>query len=441
MRRLLLLNLPLAVCWALACHGVTLFASERPPNILFIIVNDQSAFDLRMYEPRSPLDTPVLDRLAAGGMVFDAAYHMGSFVGAVCTPSRHMIMSGRTVWHLPIGPGSSGYCPANLVENTLAAVFNRAGYATMRTCKPGNSYTDADRQFTVRHDADKRGGDDAEGSAWHAEQVLDYLQQRETSRNARPFLIFYGFSHPHDPRDGKPELLARYGAANHSDPQTLPPANAKQPPLPVNYLPVHPFAHGHPELRDEVAVSGVWQRRDERTIRNRAGALLPCSENIDTQIGRVLEKLDAMGELDNTYVFYTADHGIAIGRHGLQGKQNLYEHCWRSATDGEGARDQAGLAQASARVYLLDLLATFCDLTGVRTAGVERGAELSAGARREADGAARRDVRRVQRRYQAGHEVCPAWRLEADQIRRARRPGARNATVQPGQRKPVRVAG
>ena len=61
----------------------------------------------------------------------------------------------------------------------MAAVFNRAGYATMRTCKASNSYDAADKQFAVRKTADKRGGNDAEGSAWHAEQVLDYLEQRE----------------------------------------------------------------------------------------------------------------------------------------------------------------------------------------------------------------------------------------------------------------------
>jgi enoyl-CoA hydratase/carnithine racemase len=64
---------------------------------LFILVDDQSPQDLKMYNPRSTLTTPNLDRLAAEGMVFDGAYHMGSSLGAVCTPSRHMIMSGRTV--------------------------------------------------------------------------------------------------------------------------------------------------------------------------------------------------------------------------------------------------------------------------------------------------------------------------------------------------------
>ena len=147
--------------------------------------------------------------------------------------------------------------------------------------------------------------------------------------DAAPFLCYFGFSHPHDTRDGTPELEKKYGALNHKDKNSLPPANSKQPPLPPNYLPAHPFADGHPGLRDEVKVSGVWEKRDERTIRNERGRQYACGENIDIQIGRVLKKLEAMGELDNTYIFYTADHGMAIGRHGLQGKQNLYEHTWR----------------------------------------------------------------------------------------------------------------
>ena len=102
-----------AVC-ALVGGSESSSAAQRRPNILFIIVDDQSPYDLRIYEPRSRLETPVLDRLAAEGMVFDAAYHMGSFLSAVCTPSRHMIMSGRTVWHLPIGPGATRHCPPNL---------------------------------------------------------------------------------------------------------------------------------------------------------------------------------------------------------------------------------------------------------------------------------------------------------------------------------------
>lgn len=347
-------------------------AEQRRPNFLFIIVDDQSPFDLRIYEPRSTLETPTLDRLAAEGMVFDGAYHMGSFVGAVCTPSRHMLMTGRTLWHLPIGPGAQSHCPPHLEQNTLAAVFNRAGYATMRTCKIGNSYEDADKQFTVRKDGSKRGGTDAEGSAWHADQVLDYLNQRSMSHDARPFLIFFGFSHPHDPRNGKPELLAKYGAVNHADKNSLPPANPKQPMLPINYLPAHPFPHGHPGLRDEEEVSGVWKNRDERTIRNEIGREFACSENIDIQIGRVLDRLAAMGELENTYIFYTSDHGIAIGRHGLEGKQNLYEHTWRVPFIAKGPGIEPG-SRVQGNIYLLDVLATLCDLAHIPTPATNEG--------------------------------------------------------------------
>lgn len=345
--------------------GQAATAAKRP-NFLFILVDDQSPFDLRIYNPRSPLQTPNIDRLAREGMLFDGAYHMGSFSGAVCTPSRHMIMSGRTLWHLPISPGARerGLCSPDLEQQTIPAVFNRAGYATMRTCKVGNSYEAANKLFTVRHDATKRGGTHETGSGWHGDRVMEYLDQRKAAKDPKPFLIYFGFSHPHDERDGTPELLAKYGAVNHTERDTLPPANPRAPQLPPNYLPTHPFPHGHPGLRDEVAVSGVWERRDERTIRNELGREFACSENIDLQIGRVLARLEAMGELENTHVFYTSDHGIAIGRHGLQGKQNLYEHTWRVPFIVKGPGIPPG-SRVEGNLYLLDVLATLCDLAGI----------------------------------------------------------------------------
>ncbi len=340
---------------------------EQRPNFLFIIADDQSPFDLRAYTPASLLETPVLDRLAAEGMTLDGAYHMGSWSGAVCTPSRHMVMSGRTVWHLPKngirGAGPNPECPAGLERYTLAAIFNRAGYDTMRTCKKGNSYEAANEQFTVRRDATKRGASDEDGSAWHAEQVLTYLDERAETGDEDPFFIYYGFSHPHDPRWAKEELLHKYGANNDVVPER---AHPRSPRLPENYLPAHPFHHGHPGLRDEVNVQGVKKRRDEPTIRNEIGRQFACGENIDVQIGRVLAKLESIGELENTYVIYTADHGMAIGRHGLQGKQNLYEHTWRVPLIVKGPGIEPG-SRARGNVYLLDVLATLCDLAEVET--------------------------------------------------------------------------
>ncbi len=372
---------------SLALLAMPLSGAEKPlgqaqdkPNILFILADDQSPFDLKVYDPNSILNTPYIDRLAAEGMVLDQAYHMGAWVSGVCVPSRHMIMSGRTLWHAPNRPGRDNnphfdnpeMVPLDIARNTMAAVFNRAGYDTMRTCKNGNSYEAANAQFTVRRDADKRGGTDDTGSAWHGEQVLDYLGEREAENDTDPFLIYFGFSHPHDTRDGKTELLAKYGAVNHTDPDTLPAAHPKQPPLPANYLPGHPFPFRLPGARDEERVSGVWKNRDERTIRNELGREFACSENIDIQIGRVLEKLEAMGELENTYIIYTSDHGIAIGRHGLQGKQNLYEHSWRVPFIVKGPGIASG-SRAPGNLYLLDTLATICDLAGIEAPDTNEG--------------------------------------------------------------------
>ena len=111
-------------------------------------------------------------------------------------------------------------------------------------------------------------------------------------------------------------------------------------------------------------MKGVWDKRDERTIRNELGREFACNENIDIQIGKTLEKLKSMGELENTYVVYTSDHGMAIGRHGLQGKQNLYQHTWRVPYIVKGPGIKPG-SRAVGNVYLLDTLATLCDLAGV----------------------------------------------------------------------------
>ena len=276
-----------------------------------------------------------------------------------------MIMSGRSLWRLPkngvAGVKENPLCPPDLAEHTLAAVFRRAGYDTVRTCKKGNSYEAANAQFEWRWDATKRQASEEEGSAWHTEQLLTYLDERQRDQREQPFLLYFGFSHPHDPRWARDELLEKYGADNDVVPEV---ANPRAPALPINYLPAHPFHHGHPGLRDEVSVQGVKKNRDESTIRNEIGRQFACSENIDRQIERVLARLQEMGELENTYVLYTADHGMAIGRHGLQGKQNLYEHTWRVPLLVSGPGIAAG-SRAQGNVYLMDLLATLCDLAEI----------------------------------------------------------------------------
>jgi choline-sulfatase len=365
-RFLLLLSLTIAtMCQASA-------AADKRPNFLFILTDDQSPETLNAYGQKV-CETPNLDRLAAEGMVFDDAHHMGAWSGAVCTPSRTMIMTGRTVWNIPGASGPGLKQPKSFrkeaAQQSMPAVFNRAGYDTFRTCKNGNSFNEANALFTVSRTASKRDGTPEGGSEWHGNQVMDYLQQRATTQDSDPFLIYFGFSHPHDPRDATPELAEKYGANNNGPGETI---NPKSPPLPENWLPAHPFPHGHPGLRDEEKVQGVLTRRDVATVRNEVGREFACIENIDRQVGRVLDQLQATGELDNTYVIFTADHGIAVGRHGLMGKQNLYEHTWRVPFIVRGPGIKPG-SRASGFIYLLDVLPTLCDLAGIKTPEVVEG--------------------------------------------------------------------
>ncbi|MCG8586481.1 MAG: sulfatase-like hydrolase/transferase [Pirellulales bacterium] len=366
-------------CLLLLVVASPALAANRP-NILFILADDQAPQTLGVYG-NDVCQTPNIDRIANEGMLFRNAHHMGSASGAVCRPSRTMIMTGRHVWNLPKGQNQGrkkkkkqkgaakpvsfdaaadapGEDPA---QQSMPAIFNRAGYATFRTCKNGNSYPAANKLFAEVHDATKRGSTTESGSAWHADRVLDYLDKRAKGKKEKPFLIYFGLSHPHDARNGPEDLVAKYGADNKG-PGASP--NPKAPPLPANWLPAHPFHHGHPGLRDEVRVPGVGERRDEATVRNEIGRDYACIENIDDQVGRVLKKLEAMGELDNTYIFYTADHGIAVGRHGLMGKQNLYEHSWRVPFVVRGPGIKPG-SKTDAMIYLSDVLPTFCDLAGI----------------------------------------------------------------------------
>ena len=355
----------IAFACCLLATGVAVAESRQArPNFVIIITDDQAPESLSAYGNRV-CRTPHIDRLAAQGIVFDDAHHMGSWVGAVCTASRTMIMTGRTLWRVPgaRGPGiefDRRFRKEAALES-LPAVFRRAGYDTFRTCKKGNSFREANQQFEVRREATKREGSAEGGSQWHADQVLAYLASREEAGDTDPFLIYFGFSHPHDPRNALPALAARYGAHNDGPPPEVDP---KSPPLPSNYLPAHPFHHGHPGLRDEVRVQGVGKRRDEATIRNEIGRQYACIENIDRQVGRVIEKLKSMGLYDNTYIIFTSDHGIAVGRHGLMGKQNLYEHSWRVPFIVRGPGIRPG-SRASGYIYLLDIFPTLCDLAGI----------------------------------------------------------------------------
>lgn len=355
-----------------------LFSDAKRPNVLLIVTDDQAPHTLSVYGNKV-CETPNIDKLAASGITLDQAYHMGSMSGAVCSPSRTMIMSGRTLWHLPPRgrkhlKGEEGKVSGqDILNHTLPAVFNRAGYETFRTCKNGNSYALANALFQIVKDKTARKAGEQDGSQWHGRQLLDYLDDRIKRKAKKPFLAYFGFSHPHDERWGRDDLNEKYGVSNVKSPPSE--VSNESPRVPVSWLPAHPFPDGHPGLRDEVRVPGVMTSRSEATVRNELGREYACIENIDDQVGLVVEKLKKMGELENTYIIYTADHGIAVGRHGLMGKQNLYEHSWRVPFIVSGPGIKSG-TRAKGNNYLLDILPTVCDLAGIAIPKTVQGKSL-----------------------------------------------------------------
>ena len=152
------------ICALLSFFLIT-FCFGKPTNILFILTDDQAPHTLSSYG-NQVCQTPNIDKLAASGIVLDQAYHMGSMSGAVCSPSRTMIMSGRTLWHLPprgkkhLKQEEGKVSGVEILNNTLPEVFNRAGYETFRTCKNGNSYSLANGLFQIVKDKSCRNADE-----------------------------------------------------------------------------------------------------------------------------------------------------------------------------------------------------------------------------------------------------------------------------------------
>ncbi|MCG8648445.1 MAG: sulfatase-like hydrolase/transferase, partial [Pirellulales bacterium] len=86
--------------------------------------------------------------------------------------------------------------------------------------------------------------------------------------------------------------------------------------------------------------------------------------HMDTMIGRILDSLEATGKADNTWIFFTADHGLAVGQHGLLGKQNMYDHSVRVPFFVVGPGVAAG-KRIGEPIYLQDVMPTTLELAGV----------------------------------------------------------------------------
>ena len=324
---------------------VTLSAAEaRPPNILHIHADDHRADGLHALG-NELLQTPNLDTLVERGMTFRHCYTMGSMKGAVCLPSRTMLLTGKSWLRIPESTGGEAAW-------TLPRVLGAAGYETFHVGKSGNEYHTGIQAFDTNLVLDDRGPEMRRGSSErHADAVIKFLKERG---KGKPFYIYFAPPVPHVPRVAAPEFHKLY------DPAKVP--------LPAAFLPQHPFDNGEMTVRDEQLAP--WPRTPA-DAKQQLADYYACVTGLDHHVGRIFEQLKAMGEWDNTIVIFTGDNGLSVGEHGLFGKQNLYEF--------GGMHVPCGIAgpgipkgRSDALIYLMDLFPTLCDFGGAKVpAGVE----------------------------------------------------------------------
>jgi arylsulfatase A-like enzyme len=316
-------------------------------NILFILTDDQR-WDTIHALGNAEIKTPNLDKLVESGFHFTNAYCMGSMEGAVCLPSRTMIATGRSLWRIP--PGRKPTCPAG--TPILPRVFNEAGYVTFHCGKAGNACTFSNAEFATN--LATKGHKDPLDAKRHADPVIEFLRAHD---GKRPFLVYLAPPVPHDPRLSPPEFLAMY------DPARLT--------LSKNFMPEHPFDNGELRIRDELLAPFP---RAPDVMRRHLADYYALTSYIDFQVGRILEVLRDRGWEQNTFVVFSSDQGLAVGgRHGLMGKQNLYEHVKPPLIfSGPGIPH----GRSDALVYLHDLFPTLCDLAGIKTPAAVEGRSL-----------------------------------------------------------------
>lgn len=370
--------------------SLSVTAESTKPNILFIFSDDQMWSSLSCLEG-SQVKTPNLDRLRNQGALFSHAYNQGSYTPAVCVASRTMLNTGAFVWnaaafsskgnniHDKNAPkGTVDYkIPRSKPEAYWSQYMKKAGYETYFSGKwhvpeilaadvfdhvlnerkgmpkaPKKNYS---RQF-IPGELDNWSSDESEGGYWqggkHWSEVLGDDSEtflKQAGADEKPFFMYLAFNAPHDPRQAPKEFIDMYSIDEME--------------VPANFLPEYPYnqaAGAGRKLRDERTVPFP---RTEHAIRVTKREYFALITHMDQQIGRILDALEATGKADNTYIFFTSDHGLAVGDHGFLGKQNMYDSSMRVPFLMAGPDIPAG-STVNAPIYLQDVMPTCLEIAG-----------------------------------------------------------------------------
>ena len=362
-------------------------SSNKRPNIVFILTDDQRYGTVHALG-NEEIQTPNIDALVARGTSFLGAHIPGGTASAVCMPSRAMINSGKTLFRFA---DNGKDLPEDTV--TMGQALRQSGYHTHGIGKWHNGTDSYARSFCS-------GDDIFFGGMWdhwnvpvcryredgiydheipfvpnfsangtpvyvladeihagvHSTDLFtgDAVRFIEQYEDEEPFMIYLSYLAPHDPRTMPEKFRNMYDPAKIS--------------LPPNFREMPAFSFGWTGGRDETVAS--YPRRPDE-IRQHIADYYAMISHIDENVGLITRALERKGLTDNTVIVFCGDNGLAIGQHGLMGKQNVYEHSTRLPLIMAGP----GIPQGQTReqyVYLLDIYPTLCELCGVEIpAGVE----------------------------------------------------------------------
>jgi arylsulfatase A-like enzyme len=361
-----------------------LSAYAAKPNFLVIISDDQRPDTIHARGNRV-IRTPHLDSLANSGVSFTRA----AAAYPICVCSRAEILTGASSFRNGVPYGGGKLKPGLAF---WADTLRQAGYRTWYVGKWHNDGSPKTRGYEETRGLYTGGGGGKEQTLprdWHGREATGYrgwtfktddgkaepekgvgltpdISRRFADaaielvnrKPAEPFFLHVNFTAPHDPLHIPPGFAGKY------DSQKIP--------LPKNFLPEHPFEHGNLRGRDEL----LWPwPRTPRDVREELAAYYAVIEHMDAQIGRVLAALRDNGQMENTVIIFSTDQGLAIGSHGLRGKQNLYDHTFHVPLIMRGP----GIPQnrrSAAQCYLRDLFPTTCELAGVKIPETVQGKSL-----------------------------------------------------------------
>jgi arylsulfatase A-like enzyme len=342
-------------------------APPDKPNVVFLLADDQRPDTL------TPVLMPNLVALAGRGAAFTRAV----CPNPVCVPSRVEILTGCSSFRNGSTP-RLGERPADGLT-TWPSAMKAAGYRTATVGKwhvagkpVDRGYDESPGLFTGGASDTPRRRDllDREITGYHgwvfqtedgrkfpehgigltertdvriADAAIEFLERR----SPQPFFLHVNFTSPHDPLMPPARLRSRFDPAAES--------------LPGNYADRHPFDHGNAGGRDE----NLWPLpRVEKEVREDLALYHAAIAHLDEQVGRILTALRATGLEERTIVVFASDHGLAIGSHGLRGKQNMYEHTVGVPLILAGPGVPRGVRR-SAQVYLREVYPTVCELARV----------------------------------------------------------------------------